>query len=358
MAGPQSVSETPFLASRLRRLPAVPRSAAPTAAISVVIVNFCQWKNTARLIRQLRHSELMKSGGAQVVVVDNGSPHHSAVLRLQKMRGVRIVYAGRNLGFATGVNRGVASSDGEWILLLNPDVTVGDGFLDDALLAAEKLIRKRPATGIVGLKLENRDGSTQPSCGPLPTLANTLAGIFSPRWKRKCRPLPDGEQARVPWATGGCLLVHRDCFRMLGGFDERFFLYYEDVDLCKRATQAGFEVWFVPSASAVHHWPLHSRPVPAPLRLITRHALLTFARNYWPKWQSWCLGRIIRLEARLRAAWAARAGNPGAAKFYRAMRKLVSDVECGRNEEVSESIAAAAEHLAAVAAAQDGRTRW
>lgn len=358
MAGPQSVSKTATLSSRHRRSAGASRAASPTTSISVVIVNFCQWKNTARLVRQLRHSESMKAGGSQVIVVDNGSPHHSAELRLQKMRGVRIVHAGRNLGFAAGVNRGVEASDGEWILLLNPDVTVADGFLDDALLAAEKLIRKRPSTGIVGLKLENRDGSTQPSCGPLPTLANTLAGVFAPRWKRKCRPLPDGEQSRVPWATGGCLLVHRDCFRMLGGFDERYFLYYEDVDFCRRATQAGFEVWFVPVASAVHHWPLHSRPVPAPLRLITRHALLTFARSYWPKWQAWILGRIVRLEARLRAAWANRAGNPGAAAFYRSMRKLVCDVERGRTEEVDASIAAAAEHLAAVAAAQDGRTRW
>jgi N-acetylglucosaminyl-diphospho-decaprenol L-rhamnosyltransferase len=352
MVGSSSVFEVSRLAGRVA--PPIPL-APPSLALSVVIVNFCQWKNTARLVRQLRRSEVMKSRSAKLIVVDNGSPHHSAADRVARLRGVRVVEAGENLGFAAGVNRGAATTDAEWTLLLNPDVTVPDGFLDDALVAAEKLVHKHPAAGVIGLKLKNRDGTDQPSCGPLPTLGNTLTGAFAPRWKRKCKPLPDAA-TRVPWATGGCLLIRRDCFRSLGGFDRRFFLYYEDVDLCRRATGAGFEVWYTPAAAAVHHWPLHARPVPAPLRLITRHALLTYARTYWPRWQAWALGRVVSLESRLRKAWATRAGNLIAADFYRAMRRMVHDLERGRTEAVAHSIGVAAEHLAAVAAAQDGRT--
>lgn len=355
MAGPSSAHESFAAASRgMKSIPAVRRSA-QTHSLAVVIVNFCQWKNTARLVKQLRHSEAIKTRDGEVIVVDNGSPYHHAEGRLRKLRGVRVLSNHENLGFAAAVNRGFHDSDSEWILLLNPDVTVPDGFLDDALLAAENLIRQHPRVGVIGLKLQNRDGTTQPSCGPFPTFKNTIAGVFAPRWKRKCKPLPD-EVAPVAWATGGCMLIRRDCIEALAGFDEKFFLYYEDVDFCKRAAEKGFEIWFAPSAVAIHHWPLHSRPVPAPLRLITRHALLTYARNYWPRWQAWLLGRIVRIEGRLRAAWASRAGNPVAAQFYRKMRKLVTHLEAGRMDDVRAMIDGAAEHLAAVAAAQDGRT--
>ena len=151
------------------------RAATTTFAISVVIVNFCQWKNTARLVRQLRRSETMKTRIGRIVIVDNGSKHHSLEARLQKLRGVELISNGENLGFATAVNRGVAACVAEWTLLLNPDVTVPDEFLDEVLLAAERLVRNRPKTGVIGFKLQNRDGTTQPSCGPLPTLGNTIA---------------------------------------------------------------------------------------------------------------------------------------------------------------------------------------
>ena len=190
-----------------------------------------------------------------------------------------------------------------------------------------------------------------------PTSASLLGGVASP-----CALVHEGTSAlpdastQVAWATGGCLLIRRDCFQTLDGFDNRFFLYYEDVDLCKRAKEAGFEVWYSPDVAAIHHWPLHSRPVPAPLRLITRHALLHFARTNWPRWQAWTLGRIVRLEAKLRSLWADRAGNHIAASFYRQLKRLVLDLETGRTDKIIERIEAAAEHLAAVAAAQDGRT--
>ncbi|MFO0938531.1 MAG: glycosyltransferase family 2 protein [Gemmataceae bacterium] len=349
-----SLDSQPFDAT-LRQVPAATRPATTHLTISVVIVNFNQWKNTARLVRQLRRSATMKTRSGRIVIVDNGSKHHPIEGRLRKLRGVDIVPNEENLGFATAVNRGVSTCETDWTLFLNPDVTVPDEFLDDVLNSAEKLLRSQPNAGIVGFKLQNRDGSTQPSCGPLPTLANTITGVFAPRWKRKCKPLPD-VYAAVPWATGGCLLVRRDCFRALGGFDQRFFLYYEDVDLCKRALEAGYGVWYSPDVAAIHHWPLHSRPVPAPLRLITRHALLHFARQNWPRWQAWILGRIVRLEAKVRSMWADRAGNHVAASFYRQLKRLVRDLETGRTDKVSRRIESAAEHLAAVAAAQDGRT--
>jgi GT2 family glycosyltransferase len=108
----------------------------------------------------------------------------------------------------------------------------------------------------------------------------------------------------VPWVTGCCLLVRRDCLQELGGFDEDFFLYYEDVDLCRRARARGWSVWYEPEVAVVHHRPLHRRRVPAALRVLTRHALLTYARKHWEGWQLRALACVVRAEAWLRGTWA------------------------------------------------------
>ena len=289
------------------------RSAPPVSALSVVVVNFCQWRNTARLIGQLRRSVAMRTDAANVVVVDNHSPFHPILRKLEKLRGVTVRRFSRNLGFARGVNRGVlapvrwkgmrpgssAASASDWVLLLNPDVTVEDGFLDDVVAFVEKLAVADPAAGVVGFRLRNRDGSAQASSGPFPTLARTLAGLFRPRSRRKCTHRPESTRQPVDWVTGGCLLVRRDCFRQLGGLDESFFLYYEDVDFCRRAAAAGWGVWFDPSLEVTHHWPLHLRRVPAPLRLMTRHALLTYAKKHW---SGLCANDVGRGVDRSRAA--------------------------------------------------------
>ncbi|VTT97854.1 Putative glycosyltransferase OS=Singulisphaera acidiphila (strain ATCC BAA-1392 / DSM 18658 / VKM B-2454 / MOB10) GN=Sinac_5389 PE=4 SV=1: Glyco_tranf_2_3 [Gemmataceae bacterium] len=350
------------------------RAAPPVPAVSVVIVNFCQWRNTARLVTQLRRSAAVRSGTAEVVVVDNHSPSHPVARKLEKMRGVKVRRFSRNVGFARAVNRGVADSGpvargttrrpdpvapgaGEWVLLLNPDVTVDDGFLDDLTATISKLTATDPGVGVVGFRLRNRDGTDQASSGPFPTLGRTLAGLFLPRSRRKCTHRPEPVRQAVDWVTGGCLLVRRDCFAQLGGLDETYFLYYEDVDFCRRATAAGWRVWFDPALEATHHWPLHARRVPAPLRLMTRHALLTYAQKHWAGWRARVMSGVVWSEAALRQAWAAARGDWDASRCYGQLRKLVGDVTAGRDREARRRIRYAAAFLNPIAAEQDGRTQ-
>src|SRR5207248_1713807 len=132
----------------------------------------------------------------------------------------------------------------------------------------------------------------------------------------------------------GCLLVRRECFDQLGGLDERFFLYYEDVDFCRRARAKGWSVWYEPGVRVTHHWPLHARRVPAPLRLMTRHALLTYARTHWPWWQARAMAGVVWLEATCRAAWAAIRGDLNSARLYSQLRGLASGVLRGRFDDV------------------------
>jgi N-acetylglucosaminyl-diphospho-decaprenol L-rhamnosyltransferase len=353
--------------------PAPPRrrSAPPVPALTVVIVNFCQWRNTARLVGQLRRSVALRTGAADVVVVDNHSPFHPVVRKLGKRHGVTVRRFGRNLGFARAVNRAVtepaakgprprraaAAPASDWVLLLNPDVTVEDGFLDDVVTAVGKLAAVEPAAGVVGFRLRNRDGSSQASSGPFPTLLRTLAGLFLPRSRRKCTHRPEPTRQPVDWVTGGCLLVRRECFRRLGGLDESFFLYYEDVDFCRRAAAAGWGVWFDPSLEVTHHWPLHARPVPAPLRLMTRHALLAYARKHWSGWRARLMSAVVWSEAALRQGWAFVRGDWDASRCYGQLRRLVGDVAAGRDRDARRRIRYAAAFLDPIAAEQDGRTQ-
>jgi N-acetylglucosaminyl-diphospho-decaprenol L-rhamnosyltransferase len=308
---------------RPRLVPAMPR-------LSVVVVNYLQWQDTAELVRQLRTTPALRHGAAEVVVVDNDSPWHALISRLRRLPGVALRRWRGNRGFARAVNEGVRLSRGDWILLLNPDMTLESGFLDKALARAEELARTDVHAGIIGFGLRNADGGRQCSAGPFPTLASTLVRLLLPRPWRKYYLRPAALEGPVDWVTGCCLLVRRRCWENLGGFDGDFFLYYEDVDLCRRARAFGWTVWHEPGLCATHHHPLHARAVPAHLRLITRHALLTYAHKHWPRWQLRVLAGIIRVEAwfRQRRAW--QRGDALHAGLFDNLGRMVGDFARGR----------------------------
>ncbi len=346
----------PVAAAAARGRQSRPRVAVDTPQVSVVIVNFCQWNNTARLTQQLRSSEAIRRGAAEVVIIDNHSPGAATAKRLRKLSGVSVVRSGRNEGFARAVNRGSRRSRGEWVLLLNPDVTVDPGFLDEVLEFASRFPAVDPAAGVIGFQMRHQDGSKQASAGVFPTLFRTLAGLLVPRSRRKCQHHRLDRRQQVPWVTGGCLLVRRACFEQLDGLDEQFFLYYEDVDFCQRARAGGWGVWYEPGLQVTHHFPLHTRGVPAPLRLVTRHALLTYAKKHWAGWQAAILGAVVWTEAKLRGALARRRNDSTAADCFRKLGELVGHVLNDRTAEADATIRYAADFLAVVANANDGKT--
>ncbi len=328
--------------------PAAPRRPPPSAVprLSVVLVNYRQWPDTARLVRQMLGSPAIRQGGAEVVIVDNHSPRHPAVPWLRRAPGVSLRRWGRNRGFGRAANEGCRLSRGGWLLLLNPDVTLPPGFLEDALTLAERWERERPRAGIVGLGLRDPDGSRQLSAGPAPTLLGSLARLLLPRRWRKYSLTQGERRGPVDWVTGCCLLVRRDCWADLGGFDPDFFLYYEDVDLCRRAWQRGWSVWYEPALSLVHHHPLHGRQVPAHIRLFTRHALLTYARKHWPAWQFRLLAGLVGAEAVLRRSLARHRGDTDAAGVFAKLGAVAQALAGGRRR-------AARRRLLAVARQQE-----
>jgi len=194
--------------------------------------------------------------GVNVVVVDNACPDDS-VATIADLPGVDIVRAPRNGGFGYGCNLGVARGSAPLLLFLNPDARIDAAALD-ALIAA---LRSDPEAALVGPRILDDDGSLAWSVRRFPRLRSTFAkALFLHRiWPRAAWT---DELVRVPgvyeraataeWVSGACMLVRRDAYEALGGFDEGLFLYCEDTDLCARLWQAGRSVRFEPSALVRH----------------------------------------------------------------------------------------------------------
>jgi N-acetylglucosaminyl-diphospho-decaprenol L-rhamnosyltransferase len=189
-----------------------------------------------------------------ITVVDNASPDDSlAVLSDLPVRALR---QASNGGFAVGCNRGAAEGGAPWILFLNPDATIAP---DDVRTLAEASTRDRAA--IVGPRVLNADGRLAWSQRRFSRLRSTWSqALFLHRiapkaaWSDELVRDPEryGAPGDVEWLSGACLLVHRDVYESLEGFDERYFLYCEDMDLCTRVWSAGHVVRFEPRAVARH----------------------------------------------------------------------------------------------------------
>jgi GT2 family glycosyltransferase len=298
--------------------------------LSIIIVNYHQWPDTGALVRQIVAADCTRRGDVEAVVVDNHSPADPLARRLRRWPGVSLRRWGRNRGFARGVNEGYRLSRGDWLLLLNPDVVLSDDFLDGVLGLARELEAREPRAGIIGFHLRNADGTRQLSSGPFPTLAGTLARLALPRPRRKYRRLSARRRCRAAWVTGCCLLVRRECLEEIDGLDEDFFLYYEDVDLCRRARARGWSVWYEPALRVVHQRPLHARAVPAHLRVLTRHALLTYAAKHWPGWQVRVLANLVGVEAWLRRCAASWRRDGASARLFRELGTMAADFSHGQ----------------------------
>jgi N-acetylglucosaminyl-diphospho-decaprenol L-rhamnosyltransferase len=290
--------------------------------LSVIIVNYCQWQETAALTRQILATSEARGQEVEVVIIDNHSPSHRIISRLRRLPGVSLRRWKRNRGFARAVNEGCRLSRGDWFLLLNPDMTLKPGFIKGVLAQTEQLHQKDPKTGIVGFQLHNSDGSLQLSAGSFPTLWGILGHLWKPRPLRKYLVPPTDHPTEVAWVTGCCLLINRTCFKQLGGLDEDYFLYYEDVDFCRRARAFGWKVRYDPGLQAIHHHPLHSRPVSTSLRLFTRHALLVYGWKHWPAWQFRLLSRIVHFEAWLKQGWNSFWGRNRKANKFRELQAI------------------------------------
>jgi len=170
---------------------------------------------------------------------------------------VDVLVNAKPLGFAANVNRGAAVTDSEYVLTVNPDAVPGDG----SVAALREFMDAHPRRGVAGPRMVYPDGKLQPSRRRFPTVLGTLVRrtpirrVFDPyKLQRRHYNLGDdpSEPVRADWMLGGFLLLRRSMLEELGGLDEGFRLYGEDIDLCYRAAKAGWETWYVPQAVVEH----------------------------------------------------------------------------------------------------------
>jgi GT2 family glycosyltransferase len=216
--------------------------------LSIVVLN---WNTADLLAICLRSLHTRLTLDYEVIVVDNNSTDHSAAIVRERFPQYRLMVLEENLGFAAGNNVALAEARGRHLLLLNSDTEV----LSNALEPLVGFMEAHPRAGIAGPTLWNPDGSLQPSTAPFPTLWNEfLRYTMLYRWfpTRKQVAARENTLRQVDAVTGAALLIRRACYDEIGPLDERFFMFYEDTDWCKRAAQAGWDVYFVPTAGIVH----------------------------------------------------------------------------------------------------------
>lgn len=220
--------------------------------MAVAVVNY----NTRDLLRTCLETVRAESP-RELVVVDNASTDGSAGMVRMEFPEVYLVANTINPGYGTAANQAVAHCSAPYVLLLNGDTCVQPG----TLRALRLYLDAHPEAAIVGPHLLNPDGTLQPSSFPFPTplhmlVEETTLGrrigripVLRDRYLRTWSHL----YARiVPWVMGAALAIRREAFDAVGGFDESFYLYFEEVDLCYRLATAGWQVHFSPDASVVH----------------------------------------------------------------------------------------------------------
>ena len=305
----------------------------PTATqpeLTALIVNYNGWPDVLRLVSALARSPEVAAGRCEVVVVDNASDGPIPSAFEPPPPGVRLLARADNGGFAAGVNAGWRIARSPWLLLLNPDVVAGPD-LFGRVLGRIRAYEARPggAPGVVGFGLRNEDGTRQPSVGASPGLARSLREVLIPRARRKYQAAWRTRAGPVAWVTGACALVDSALLRTLGGMDEDFFLYYEEVALCRSAWRAGRSVEYDPAVEVVHLHPLQNRAVSPKMRVITRHSKLLYFRKHLPGWQFSVMAAIVGAEAAVRGGRAIWLGRGPEARAWRAIGRLAGQMRRG-----------------------------
>jgi N-acetylglucosaminyl-diphospho-decaprenol L-rhamnosyltransferase len=271
-----------------------------TRTLSVVVVTYSPGEVLGAFLDSLPAATTL---APDVVLADNGSTDGAPEAAAER-DGVRLVPTGGNLGYGSAANVGVAAGAGEYVLISNPDVVLAPGSVD-ALVAA---FARWPKAGAVGPLIHTTDGRVYPSARALPSLfrgaGHALFGWWWPNnpWTRAYR-LEEGAPAEGPvgWLSGSCVLVRRSAFAAVGGFDERYFMYFEDTDLGRRLGRAGWQSVYVPSATVTHHGG-HSTSRES-VRMMTEHhrSAYRYLSGEYSGWR-WLPVRLV-----LKAGLAARA---------------------------------------------------
>ena len=254
--------------------------------VSIVIVSFNARADLERCLESLHAAP--PAASHEIIVVDNGSTDGS-VIAAQRWANVRVIEAGSNAGFSSANNIGIRATSGTALLLLNSDTIVPPGAVD--ALVAE--LKRDEDVAVVGPRLVDGSGRAELSFGRMIGPLNEL------RQKRLARSHRVEEMTRTrqhpDWVSGACLLVRRADAEAVGGLDERFFMYTEDVDFCAALRARGRIILFAPEIEVVHLRGRSAAAAPAATQAAYRRSQIAFYEKHHPVW-----ARLLKVYLRLR----------------------------------------------------------
>ena len=249
--------------------------------LSIIIVNW----NVRDLLRDCLRSIDVGRGAlsVEVIVVDSASADDSVAMMRNEFPWVRLIPCDENVGFPRGNNIGLAEASGMHLLLLNPDTVI----LEDALPKMVAYLQAHSDVGALGPQLLNPDGSIQSSRRRFPTAAT---GFLESTWLEGLAPgvlrryyaldLPDDATADVDWLTGACIMVPRAIYEEIGGLDEGYYMYSEELDWCRRIKATGRRVVYFPAAQVTHHIGKSSEQAVTARHINFQRAKLRYFRKY------------------------------------------------------------------------------
>lgn len=212
--------------------------------VSIVILSF----NTSDLLKSCLDSLFKYTSGVdfEVIVVDNNSQDGSVSMVKKNFKSVRLIESQKNLGFAAGVNRGVKIAKGEYILLLNSDTIL----TNNCIPLMYSYIQRNKKLGVLGGVLVSEKGIYEKSFGDFPSFVSIFSLLFLSKGNRaKHFPV---ESRHVDWVNGAVMFIDKIGFEKVDGFDENYFMYVEDIDLCFRFKKIGYTIEVFPEAKVVH----------------------------------------------------------------------------------------------------------
>ncbi len=246
---------------------------------SVVTVNYRSWPYTLRCI-----DSLYRTGyeDFEVVVVDNDQ---GAVPEIPPP--VRLIRNPENVGFARACNQGILTSNGEYVVFINPDTLVEEDFFENLRRFFDENLR----AGVAGPRIVDAEGNLQLSARKELSFVSGFLGRTSlltrlfPKNPLVRRLFPTAERLAGPtavdWVSGACMVIRRRTLEEIGSMDERFFMYFEDADLCRRAREAGWLVYYLPQVEVLHHTGASSRSKPRAVWNLHKSAFL-YHRKHGP----------------------------------------------------------------------------
>lgn len=274
------------------------QTTARQVSLSVVIVNWNTRPLLAACLQSVQAAALHVDGGVEVIVVDNASADGSAAALSGEYPWVHLIANTWNRGFAAANNQGIEVSTGRYLLLLNPDTEVSE----DALALMIDFMDANPKVGGTGPLLTGEDGRLQQSSTPLPTLAGEFWRLFhleslAPVTSYPLEKWRNGGPRRVETVQGACFMIRHDVVRQIGALDERFFIYTEEVDFCRRMRDAGWELYWLPGVTVLHYGGQSTRQVARRMFLELYRSKIVYFRKHMGPAAAWGYKAILAAAA-------------------------------------------------------------